>query len=215
MNERATHICDYVLQGGLLSTVLVAPAYFNIDDQRIFEPDKAILLRDLAAVLAAIWLLRQALRALAALRGRAAQPRSVVASLGYGHGVGHALRRWPTLLPMLLLTTTTLLTTATSLLPAISWNGSYARGQGALTTLAYLTIALLVLDAVRQAAQARRRGAAIALCGLVPAAYGWVQHFGRDPLPWQQADLAQRVPGTLGNPIFLGALLVMTLPLAL
>ncbi len=34
-------------------------------------------------------------------------------------------------------------------------------------------------------------------------------------MPWQQADLTARVPGTMGNPIFLGALLVMTIPLAL
>ena len=62
---------------------------------------------------------------------------------------------------------------------------------------------------------AARSGAGLALAGLAPAAYGWVQHAGRDPLPWQQADLTARVPGTMGNPIFLGALLVMTIPLAL
>jgi hypothetical protein len=119
------------------------------------------------------------------------------------------LRARPTILPLVTLALVTLLATATSILPAASWHGSYARGQGAETMLAYFTVSLVLFCCLCTPAHARRLGAALALAGVAPAGYGWVQHFGRDPLLWQQADLTARVPGTLGNPIFLGAVLVM------
>jgi len=219
VSERLTRLCDYAIEGGLLLTVLAVPVYMNLGDVRVFEPDKAILLRDAAAVLGVLALLRLAFRtlplpsparraagpALARPPRRASLPGALI----------DAARRRPTVLPMGLLALVTALAAAASILPDVSWNGSYARGQGVLTLGAYLIVALLVATLTRHAAQARRLGAAIALSGFLPAAYGWVQHAGRDPLPWQQADLAARVPGTLGNPIFLGALLVMTIPLAL
>ncbi len=218
--DRMMRCGEYVLEGGWLLTVLIVPAYFNVNGVRVFEPDKAILLRDLAAILSALALLCLTLRSLS--RNERSGIERVMTPQPNGTPLLHTLllirdacRRRPTLLPMGLLALVTLLATATSILPAVSWQGSYARGQGALTMLGYLTLSLLVLGFIRTPAQVRRLTAAIALSGVVPAAYGWVQHYGRDPLPWQQPDLTARVPGTLGNPIFLGALLVMTIPLAL
>jgi len=248
-HERLPDLGGRAIELGWLGAVLAVPAYFNVDDLHIFEPDKAILLRDIAAVLGALALLRLALRALTALRapggaGRSRRRPSLSPLPAPAKGARSARRRdalaprlarkddasrvtaadvdavvpllrRPTVVPMLLLTGVSTLATVASILPGISWQGSYARGQGLLSTLAYLTMALLVAGLLSRAAQARRLGVALALAGLAPAAYGWVQHAGRDPLPWQQADLTARVPGTMGNPIFLGALLVMTIPLAL
>jgi hypothetical protein len=190
---RVLLLCDLLAELGLLATVLAVPLYFNIDDARIFEPDKATLLRDAAALLSCLGLLRLLLHALGGERRR--RPRLL------------------SVLPLLLFPAVTLLATTTSILPWVSLYGSYARAQGALTTLAYLTLALLAMTL--HPAQIRRLVAAMALSGTAPAAYGWLQRFGHDPLPWQQPDLAARVPGSLGNPIFLGALLAMTLPLTL
>ncbi len=230
MSNCPTRLCALTLETGWLAAVLVVPVYFNIDDVHVFEPDKAFLLRDAVALLAVLALLRLLLRllsvppaarpvaAVADLRSLAAPARRPAPRDGHPSArprLGRAVTQRPTLLPMLALAAVTLLATATSVLPGVSWGGSYARGQGALTMLAYLTMGLLVLGLVRTLVQVRRLVAAMALSGLAPAAYGWVQHFGHDPLPWQQADLTARVPGTLGNPIFLGALLVMTIPLAL
>ena len=317
MIHRAIRTCDGLIELGWLVTILAIPIYFNTADVRAFEPDKAILLRDLAASLVPLALLRLTLRHLspaipapphannvdrahtagASPRARPARawaasepspaiqrPNSLSAALrpqpltapvgaasagdvaapanhsydspqpddhlwscschdpsGSGpracvhrrsrpdarlagargsapslsaHLLSPLLAR-PTLLPLLALAAVTLLACATSLLPAVSWHGSYARAQGGLTTLAYLAFALLLLALLRRPRQFDRLAAAIALAGVGPAAYGWVQHVGRDPLPWQQPDLAARVPGSMGNPIFLGALLVMTIPFAL
>lgn len=238
--------CDGLIELGWLVAVVAVPIYFNTGDVRAFEPDKAILLRDLAALLAVLCALRLTLW-LGLAGGRVApyDPGTGLIMDGHGRdrilkgrtsrvggapgdaaaGVGAAVPAWlsiwrllrarPTLLPMFLLTAITLLACATSLLPAASWHGSYARAQGGETTLVYLTFALAALARLRRPRQALRLLAAVALAGVAPASYGWVQHAGLDPLPWQQADLAARVPGTLGNPIFLGALLAMVLPAAL
>ena len=241
---RVLRACDGLIELSWLVAVVAVPVYFNTGDVRAFEPDKAILLRDLAALLAVLCALRLTLwlglagdpaapgdpgddlilryRGLT-LKGRGSQVGGE--ERGAAGGMGAAVPAWlaiwrlvrgrPTLLPMLLLAGVTLLACATSLLPAASWHGSYARAQGGETTLAYLTFALAALALLRRPRQGLRLLAALALAGVAPATYGWVQHAGRDPLPWQQADLAARVPGTMGNPIFLGALLAMTLPAAL
>ena len=222
---RCARLSERCLEVGVLSTVLAVPVYFNVNDVRAFEADKAILLRDLAALLGVLLLLRLTLgclaRALADMPVIAPPAGSTVTGRGR-HAVTrllartwHGLRRRPTLLPLGCLALVTLLATLTSILPTASWHGSYARGQGAETMLAYAALSLVLLCCLRTPRQARRLGTALALAGVAPAGYGWVQHFGLDPLPWQQADLTARVPGTLGNPIFLGAMLVMTIPPAL
>ncbi|HUY56147.1 MAG TPA: O-antigen ligase family protein [Candidatus Nanopelagicaceae bacterium] len=213
MRARAVGVLAALIEFGWLALVLAIPSYFKVDDQRAFEPDKAILLRDGAALLGTLALLHLTLTLLGAaqIRQRLGRrsPRDLAVRLV------RVLRTRPTLPPMLLLALVTLLATATSMLPELSWNGSYARGQGALTLLAYLVAGVVVLTLLRTPAQASRLGRIMALAGVPPAGYGWVQHFGHDPLPWQQIDLSNRVPGTLGNPIFLGAVLVMTIPFAL
>ena len=44
--------------------------------------------------------------------------------------------------------------------------------------------------------------------------YGLLQHHGMDPLPWQ-GDVTTRIASTMGNPIFVGAYLIMVIPLTL
>jgi O-antigen ligase/tetratricopeptide (TPR) repeat protein len=218
-------VSERCLELGVLGTILAVPVYFNVDDVRAFEPDKAILLRDLAALLGVLLLLRLTLGCLVRTLADAplVAPPAGVTVTRQGHpALGNLLRpiwrslqRRPTILPLGCLALITLLATITSILPAASWHGSYARGQGSETMLAHATLSLVLLLCLRSQRQAQRLVTALALAGVAPAGYGWVQHVGRDPLPWQQADLTARVPGTLGNPIFLGAVLVMTLPLAL
>ncbi len=200
---RAAALCGHAIEFGWLAAVLAVPAYFNVDDVRIFEPDKAILLRDVAAVLGALALLRLALRSIATLHARDATSRVTVrpptpppplvgkrtnarrrqgalaprparrddaSRDADGADTVVSLLRRPAVIPILLLAGVTALATTASILPGISWQGSYARGQGLLTTLAYLTMALLVAGLVSRAVQARRLGMAMALAGLAPAA---------------------------------------------
>ncbi|MCS7001615.1 MAG: O-antigen ligase family protein, partial [Dehalococcoidia bacterium] len=41
--------------------------------------------------------------------------------------------------------------------------------------------------------------------------YGWMQHFGLDPLPWG-GDVRERIAGPAGNAIFLSAYLILVVP---
>src|SRR5260370_19622330 len=108
MVQRTIRICAALLELGWLAAVVAVPSYFNFNDQRAFEPDKAILVRDLAAVLAVLALLRLTCSFLAPpprqAAGLAALPR-------LGSRVLGAFRQRPTLAPMLGLAAVTLLST--------------------------------------------------------------------------------------------------------
>ena len=54
------------------------------------------------------------------------------------------------------------------------------------------------------------------LASFPPAAYGLIQHLGRDPIDWQLSAAAQdRIVSTIGNPIFASAFMIMVVPLTL
>jgi CHASE2 domain-containing sensor protein len=67
---------------------------------------------------------------------------------------------------------------------------------------------------LRTPAQLTRLLWAIAGAAIAASAYGTLQHFGVDPLRPSSAG-AGRASLTLGNPIFAGAFLAMTIPLSL
>lgn len=104
-----------------------------------------------------------------------------------------------------------LLTTLLSTNSLLSAQGSYDRMQGAITVLCYLALFLLVADRLREPAQARRLLAAIAWGSAPVVAYGLLQAMGLDPLDWRTEG--SPVISTLGRSNFLGAYLVLVLPL--
>lgn len=59
---RLLRLCDALLEIGWLFAIVAIPIYFNVDDVRAFGPDKAILLRDVAALLVVLALVRLTLR---------------------------------------------------------------------------------------------------------------------------------------------------------
>ena len=101
-----------------------------------------------------------------------------------------------------------------SIAPRVSAWGSYTRLQGFVAQTAYVLL-FLVVAAVAQRAQVRRRIVAVVLAASVPVAlYGILQRFGIDPLPWP-GRTAERVASTLGGPIFLGGYMAMLVPLSI
>ena len=104
---------DGVLEAGWLLALLVVPTFFDIYSSHPFEPDKAMLVRVLALVMAAAGLVR-ALEA----RGRWLRPRAT-----------------PLLVPVAFYVGAAALSTILSVAPRLSLWGSDARGEG-LATLA-------------------------------------------------------------------------------
>ena len=50
--------CDKVIEAGWLAALVVVPLFFNVYSSRVFEPDKITILRSIAIVMAAAWLIR-------------------------------------------------------------------------------------------------------------------------------------------------------------
>ena len=202
MNSRLTRWCDGFLEAGWLVALLAIPLFFNIHSERVFEPDKLILLRSIAVLMVTVWIVRfidqQGWRGLAGQRF--SNPDSI----------------WhkPFVLPVALLLLVYLLSTIFSINPRISWAGSYQRLQGTYTTLSYVAIFAIMVATLRTREQIRRVVDVVIVTSIPIALYGILQHFGHDPLPWG-GDVQTRVAGQMGNAIFIAAYLIMVIPLTL
>lgn len=210
-NSKLAVFAEKFIQAGWLLALIVAPLYFNIYSSRVFEPDKISLLRTLALAMGAAWLILRAERRRAQLTPR-----------GIGINPGARLRGWaratmarnPLALPALFLWLAYALSTLLSLSPTVSFFGSYQRLQGLYTFSAYLVIFLLAASLVQSRADIERAISIVLVVSFPAAMYGIIQHYFLDPLPWV-GDVTARVASTLGNSIFIGAFLILTIPLAL
>ncbi|HOG46986.1 MAG TPA: O-antigen ligase family protein, partial [Anaerolineae bacterium] len=198
MATRLARYADRVIEAGWLAAAALTPLFFNVYSSRVFEPDKITLLRSIALLMAAAWLLRT----LEAPRAAAAGPAPTAA------GRWRELAAMPLLPLVLLFVLVYLLATALSVVPRTSFWGSYQRLQGAYTTLAYIVIFFLTWQGLHRRAQLERLLNVIVLTSLPVALYGVLQHYGLDPLPWA-GDVQERVIGSLGNAIFVAAYLIM------
>ncbi len=203
MKTRVCAFCDAALEAGWLLAAVAVPLFFNMYTSRLFEADKLILLQAIASLMAAVWVAREVDGLLS--RGGAGASGSAAAWR-------EALRK-PLVAPALLLVVAHSVATAASVAPRISLLGSYQRLQGTLSTLSYVVIFVLMLQGLRRREQLDRLLGAIILTSLPVAAYGLLQHYELDPLPW--GDVTQRVASSMGDPRAVGAYLIMVIPLTL
>jgi putative inorganic carbon (HCO3(-)) transporter len=191
-SDKLSGACGQFVEVGWLLIALALPLYFNVYSIRTFEPDKVALFRSLVAAMAGAWLIGR-------LAGRPAAPAA-------------RTRPGALLLLVLALAGTWLLATATSLSPRISLWGSYEWRQGSYTFLCYLALFGLAAARLRSPEQSARLLTAILFASLPVSLYGIAQVAGLDLVPWQ-AGPENRAVSTLGHPNFLGAYLVMVIPL--
>ncbi|HEY75379.1 MAG TPA: tetratricopeptide repeat protein [Thermoflexia bacterium] len=193
-STRLSAILDGILEAGWLAAIVVTPLFFNIYSSRVFEPDKLTTLRSIALVMSAVWLVRW-------VEERASGRQ----------GSRRITWRTPLVLPTLLMILAYLVSTAFSLTPYTSFFGSYQRLQGTFTTFSYIVIFFILLDRLHSRAQVDRLITTLIINSLPIALYGFVQHAGRDPLPWG-GDVVRRVASNMGNAIFVAAYLIMAVP---
>ena len=187
--------CDRLIEAGWLIVVIVTPLYFNSNTDRVMEADKLALVRTLATFMAVAWLIRW----LDQRRGARAHESTI---------------RSPWVWPTLSIVIVYLLTTMTAIFPYQSLVGAYFRPQGTYGTLAIIVVFIMILQGVRTRPQLDRLFVAIILTSLPIALYGSLQRLRLDPL-MLIGDSSDRVSSTLGNPIFLGAYLIMVFYLTL
>ena len=172
--------------------VVVAPLLVRAD--AIVPAQNGILVRAIAIFMAAAWAL------LAVQHGLAWVRRGL-----------RRVARSPAILAGLAVTATTLLAASFSVSPAISWWGSLNRRDGGFTDLAYLVVFASAGYCIRRRDQVVRLMDLLTLASLPITFYALLQRAGADPLPW--TDDATRLSSTLANPDFLGAWLILAIPM--
>ncbi len=100
------------------------------------------------------------------------------------------------------------LSTLFSLSPGVALRGEVFRFGGLATLLASLVLFLSVWLFLRSAKAFRLLLQATVWTSIPVCLYGLSQYFGIDPLSWSEPT-RDRIASTLGNPIFLGAYLIM------
>ncbi|HHB90901.1 MAG TPA: tetratricopeptide repeat protein [Anaerolineae bacterium] len=201
MRTKLSKYADGVMESGWLLALILAPLFFNVYSQRVFEPDKISLVRTVAlfALAAAV------VKWFETWRTHDQEATGEASARGW---------RQPLVLPVLALAFVYLLATLLSVTPTQSFWGSYQRLQGALSMFSYIILFFVTLNALRREEQWRRLQYTIILVSLPIALYGIIQHYRLDPLPWG-GDTVKRVAGNMGNSIFLAAYLIMAVPLTI
>ena len=202
MPNKLSRYADGVMEAAWLAVVVLVPVLFNLYSSRIFEPDKIAVLRSLALLVAAAWLVKVLAGGFSFKGSTPHRERSA----------WKEMLKIPLVLPALGLALVTLIATAFSITPSVSLWGSYPRMQGAYTTLSYLVLFAALLGNLRRREQVERLITAIIVSSLPVALYGILQRYQLDPIPWG-GDVTIRVAANLGNSIFVAAYLIMVFPL--
>jgi len=199
--------CESFVEAGWLAVAVLVATFLNPFSDQVFEPDKAALLRMLAVLMVAAWLIRN-------LDGSVLASFRVSRETGAGPLVRPAYEQ-PIAGVTLLLLLVYLTSTITSVAPRLSWWGSYQRAQGTYTFLAYLGLFFMVLSVLRRVDQLERLITVLLFTSFPVALYGILQHYGMSLLQFSEGGVETRVISTLGNAIFLAAYLAMVVPLTL
>ena len=201
MPSKLSRFCLGVMEAAWLAAVSVIPIFFDIYSSRIFEPDKITILRSLAILTLAAWLIK-----LIEEGGVKWKSQSENTSLF------RYLLRYPLLAPVMGLMIIYIISTIFSVTPSISLLGSYQRLQGTYTTFSYLVIFFSIIANLRQRGQINRLITTVILASLPVSAYGFLQHYNIDPIPWG-GNVVVRIASNMGNSIFVAAYLMMVFPL--
>lgn len=209
-----------IIEGCWLLAVVTIPIFFNIWSRRVFEPDKIVVLRNIVLVMAAALLIKFIVQLPYYLTPQpdpaqpAAPARSPISRLLRQEYWLQHLRQRPVLIPVVVFLIVYGYATLHSIDPYISFWGSYERLQGYYTWMNYIFVFIMMLYFLKTWVQMERLISAIIFASFPVALYGIVQHYQLDPLPWG-GDVTTRVASSLGNPIFLGAYLLMVIPLVI
>lgn len=214
--SRLSLYADNVIEAGWLAALILAPLFFNPYGNRIFEPGKVVLVRTLAILMLAAWLIRCCEPYSPRAAGGNASPGKLQPTRLSTHLRTFCVSWFsknPLTLPTLFVVIVESVSTLASVAPSQSVLGSYERAQGLYTTLSYVIIFFLTATTLRSTVQVERAMSVILLASFPVALYGVIQHYRLAPLDWPSTPGS--LVSTIGNPIFVGAYLVLIIPLTL
>ena len=199
MTSKLGRLAQGIMEAGWLMALVVAPLYFNVQTDRVFEPDKISLVRWLAIIVGLAWITWAV--------DSGWSPRAHDESLSV---TVRRILKIPLVAPTLLVVLSYFISTVFSVAPHTSLWGSYQRLQGLWTTYSYILIFFVALHRLRQRDQLERLITIIIATSLPIGLYGILQHYGVDPLPWG-GDVQTRIAAHMGNAIFVAAYLIMVM----
>jgi tetratricopeptide (TPR) repeat protein len=190
-----------VLEASWLLAVAATPIFFNIHTGSGSVPfgsesSKALLVRLLALLMAAAWIVRS------------------VETEPAGPEPPRRFWRNPIMLPLLCYAGALCASAFISLAPAASFWGAPIRFDGVLTLAAYLVVFVTVAARLRRRESLERLLDVMVVTSVPVCLYSLVQKAGLDPIDWVGSH-SERVFSMLGNPSFAGAYLVLLMPLTL
>ncbi|MBI4712764.1 MAG: hypothetical protein HY762_05625, partial [Planctomycetes bacterium] len=233
--------CDKIIESCWLAALVTAPLFFNFHSGNVFDPDKSNLIHSIAIIMLVAFIIKMleqpkntassphqqesVLRSRSGVpplsAGRSHSPDTSVginsvptARLPVGQVASGPILKSPLVIIFALLGLSYIFSTIISVTPHMSWWGSYSRAQGTYTLISYFIIFFITLLSLKTPAQINRIIMTAILTSIPICLYGLSQKLKADPLTWD-ADFSYRIASTLGNPIFLGAYLIMVIPITL
>ncbi|HRU38740.1 MAG TPA: O-antigen ligase family protein [Candidatus Goldiibacteriota bacterium] len=187
--NRIESLCDNAVFWLLAAALFIIPLFFNIKSYDQFEMPKLTVLRILTSLMLGLWLVKS---------------------------INKGRFEWvstPLDFPMLAWTGLNLLTTFTSLAPFLSFRGEYENFAGSLSNINYVILYFIASQFIRDKKQVFGLAYAILLSGLFTGIYSMMQFSGSDIIKWNAESMIKgRYFASMGNPNFLGALLIMIIP---
>jgi hypothetical protein len=196
--------CDSFLEACWLAAVILSAFFMNIYTQRMFEPDKASIIRSIA-ILMLITLVIKILET----------PKRKTEPTDGGRKFSFASIDNSIFIPAALFFFSYFISSAFSILPHNSFWGSYDRMQGLYTTASYFVIFIIAAIQIKSINQINRLINTVIWISVPVMLYGLLQKAHLDPVPWQSMDPSARISSTMGNPIFMAAYLILIVPLVL
>ena len=201
MPTKLSRYSESVMEAAWIAAIILIPLFFNKYSSRIFEPDKATLLRTLVILILGAWIIKVAETGISKRDSKKSWGQNFL-----------LLLRDPIILLVFILTIVYTISTILSVTPRISFWGSYQRLQGFYTTSAYIVIFAALAANLRKKEQVERLITAAILTSLPVSLYGVLQKNGIDPIPWG-GNVVFRIASHMGNSIFVAAYLIMVFPL--
>ncbi|MBI4834311.1 MAG: O-antigen ligase family protein [Planctomycetes bacterium] len=198
MNTRLGNFCNKVIETGCLLSLIIIPLLFNPYAEqpgRTFEGSRVFILRSITLVMILAW---------------------VVQKLETGNWKS-GIKSWKNHHPLAILTailaTFYFINSFISPYFPVTLKGFYLRDEGFYTFFSYIIIFFLIIQTTKKQQQLDLLITGLVLSSIPITFYGILQHFGIDPI-WKD-KISDRVTGTFGGPIFMGAYLIMVIPLVL
>ena len=203
MPTKLSRFCLGVMEAAWLAAVCVVPIFFNIYSSRIFEPDKITILRSLALLTLAAWVIK--LVDEGGIKWKSQDRRYIIIQI---------FMELSLIAPIIGLVVVYSISTIFSVTPSISFFGSYQRLQGTYTTFSYLVIFFSIIANLRKKEQINRLITTVIFTSLPISLYGLLQRYNIDPIPWG-GNVSIRIASNMGNSIFVAAYLIMVFPLTI